>query len=437
MDAPASNPNAVIASIVLPFFYAAVYLDFALSRWQGRGDYDWKDTVTSLGVSIINSAIGVLTILVRLVIYTTVYQHYALSDWSAANPWTWVIGLVLYDFTYYWQHRKGHEWNLLWASHVVHHSSERFNLSTALRVPSASMHLWTWLFALPLALLGIPPMVYAVAALLNLLYQFWIHTERIGKLGWFDRWFGSPSNHRVHHGVNDRYLDTNYGGILMLWDRWFGSYAEELDLDPPRYGTRAPVRSWNPLWVNLDTLWALTRDALRARRWRDAAVLWLRHPGWRPADVAAADPKPAFDLATHTRFDSAVDPRTGSYALSHSALLAAQLVHLIALAPTLGWQATLAYALYQSAGSITLGLLMSAKASQRRLGGWLEAGRLLLSMALAASGVWFGGLALPGWARLVVVLTALLSLLLLPRLIRGAQPPTKLRSELDPPAQAR
>lgn len=410
------NANAVIASIVLPFFYAAVYIDYALSRRQGRADYEWKDTVASLGVSISNSALGVLTIVLRLVIYSTVYEHYALASWSATTAWTWVIGLVLYDFTYYWQHRMGHECNLLWASHVVHHSSEYFNLSTALRVPSASMHLWTWLFALPLALLGIPPTVYAVAALLNLLYQFWIHTERIGKLGWFDRWFGSPSNHRVHHGVNDPYLDKNYGGILMLWDRVFRTYEDERADEPPRFGTRAPVRSWNPLWINLDTFWALWLDAWRTRSWADRATIWLRHPGWRPADVAAQDPKPAFDLASRQRYDSAVAPAVGFYALLHSALLAAQLVHLIALAPTLPWRPEVAYALYLSLATLTLGLLMSERAPLRWAGLLLEGLRLSVSLMLALQGEWWGALALPAWAIVLIVALAALSLLALPGL---------------------
>ena len=409
------GPNALIAAIVLPFFYLAVYLDYAISRHQGRDDYEIKDTVGSLGVSIMMSALGTTTILVRLAIYTLAHEHLALWQWSPANPWTWVIGLLLYDFTYYWQHRMGHEWNLLWASHGVHHSSDRFNLATALRVPSASMHLWTWMFALPLALLGFPPAVYAVAALLNLLYQFWIHTERIGSLGRFDRWFGSPSNHRVHHGVNERYLDKNYGGILMCWDHLFGTFEEERADEPVRYGTRAPVRSFNPLWINLDSVWALCKDAMRADRWSERLSLWWRRPGWRPARAAQLDPKPAFDLSAHQHFDAPALPGLPAYALAQMALLPAQLVHLIAVATWLPWQPELAYGLYLSLGSVSLGLLISSDSTRQRLGLALELARLGLSAGLALSGQWFGELALPGWAGATIAIVAGLSALWLAR----------------------
>jgi hypothetical protein len=145
-----------------------------------------------------------------------------------------------------------------------------------------------------------------VVALIDLLYQFWVHTQQVGRLGWFDRWFCAPSNHRVHHAVNDRYLDRNYGGILILWDRLFGSFAHEDDAEPIVYGTRAPLQSFNPLWANLQVYAALVADSWRAASWGDKLRVWLKPPGWRPADVAARWPKPAFDLAAVRRFDPPV-----------------------------------------------------------------------------------------------------------------------------------
>ncbi|GMU42882.1 MAG: hypothetical protein AMXMBFR25_08680 [Lysobacterales bacterium] len=402
-------PNALIAAIVLPLFYLAVYLDYAWSRAQGRADYERNDTVASLSVSILMYALGTVLIVVRTAIYTVAWSQFALLQWPQDSPWAWILGLLLYDFTYYWQHRMGHEWNLLWASHVVHHSSERFNLATALRVPTASMHLWTWVFALPLAIAGFPPAVFAVAALLNLLYQFWIHTERVGKLGWFDRWLGSPSNHRVHHGVNERYLDKNYGGILMCWDRLFGTFQEERADDPVRYGTRAPVRSWNPLWINLDTPWALLRDALRARRWRDRLAIWFHGPGWRPADVAAADPKPPFGLARHRNFEGSAPAALAHYGLLQSALLVPPLIHMIVVASWLPLWPELLYAVWLSSASIALGLLLDAAPARRRLGFALELTRWLAVLAMAAGGAWLGELALAPWARVLLATFALAS----------------------------
>lgn len=401
------SPNALIATIVLPVFYLAVYADYALSRAQGRRDYEIKDTATSLNVSVLTSVLSVFTIVLRIAIYTFAYQHLALFQWSLDSVWIWILGLLLYDFTYYWQHRLGHEWHLFWASHVVHHSSDRFNLSTALRVPTVSMNLWTWIFALPLALLGIPPQVFAVAYLLNLLYQFWIHTERVGKLGWFDRCFGSPSNHRVHHAVNDRYLDKNYGGILMLWDRCFGTFVEECEADPPRYGTRAPVRSWDPLWINLDTPVALARQILAAPRWRDKLrSLWMP-PGWVPAGLTA---KPEFELSQHQPFDSPLPPGHASYALAHGFLLWPQMVHQLYSGAAFGLWAVLPYGIYLVWTCAALGLLLSPSPARRRLGRWMEGLRLAGSVLLVLlAGQWFVGVVLPPWAIVLIALTAVLS----------------------------
>jgi sterol desaturase/sphingolipid hydroxylase (fatty acid hydroxylase superfamily) len=138
--------------------------------------------------------------------------------------------------------------------------------------------------------------------MIDLLYQFWVHTQQVGRLGWFDRWFCSPSNHRAHHAVNDRYLDKNYGGILIVWDRLFGTFVEEDDADPCVYGTREPLRSWNPISANLQVYRLLWAESRRATRWGDRLRIWLKPPGWRPADVAARWPKPAFDLARVTRY---------------------------------------------------------------------------------------------------------------------------------------
>jgi alkylglycerol monooxygenase len=209
---------------------------------------------------------------------------------------------VFYDFCYYWLHRAGHRVALLWAAHAVHHQSEDYNLSTALRQTSSGF-LLGWIFYLPMAVLGVPPLVFATVALIDLLYQYWVHTQQIGKLGWFDRWFCSPSNHRVHHAVNERYLDKNYGGILIIWDRLFGTFAEEDDAEQVVYGTRAPLRSFDPLWANLQVYKELVLDSWRARSWADKWRVWIAPPGWRPADVAARWPKPAFDLAAVRRFD--------------------------------------------------------------------------------------------------------------------------------------
>ena len=290
-----------IIVLATPVFLALIGIEFAIGRARGRNGYRLSDALSSIGLGIMSRIVGVFTAFLTLGIYVWTYDRFALWQLPASSPWTWLAGLVAYDFFYYWHHRAGHRVALFWAAHVVHHQSEAYNLSTALRQTSSGW-LAGWIFYLPMALAGFPPLVFGGVALIDLLYQFWVHTEQVGRLGWFDRWFCAPSNHRVHHAVNDAYLDRNYGGVLIVWDRLFGSYAEEDRADPCVYGTRAPLRSWDPLRANLQVYADLARDAWRAPRWSDKLRVWLEPPGWRPAGLAARWPKPAFSVDAFERW---------------------------------------------------------------------------------------------------------------------------------------
>ena len=293
------QPGQIIV-LATPVFLLLIALEFVVGlvrerRGTGRNTYRLNDAVNSISLGMLSQISAVLTKLLRIGIYTAIFEQVALfPDTTFWTTWYgWLLALVFYDFCYYWLHRMGHESAVLWAAHVVHHQSQDYNLSTALRQTSSGA-LLGWIFYVPMAVAGVPPLVFAVVALVDLLYQFWVHTEQVGKLGWFDRWFCSPSNHRVHHAVNDRYLDRNYGGILILWDRLFGTFQEENERCV--YGTRSPLNSWDPLWANAEVYWALAQDSWHARRWGDKLRVWLKPPGWRPADVAARCPMPPFDL---------------------------------------------------------------------------------------------------------------------------------------------
>ena len=316
--------NPIVYAI--PVFFALMALEWAVAHARGQRVYRLGDTISSVGLGAISQVSGLYTRVLYFGVYTLAYQSLALLELPVSAWWVWVLGLLLYDFLYYWHHRLGHEVALFWAAHVVHHQSEDFNLGTALR-QSSSTFLVGWVFYLPMAILGFPPLVFAVVALIDLLYQYWIHTEQIGRLGWFDRVFASPSNHRVHHGVNERYLDKNYGGILILWDRLFGTFEEERDDDPVVYGTRKPLRSHDPLWANLEVYAALARDSWRTRRWGDKLRVWGKPPGWQPPDLAAAEPHPLFDLSAARKYDP---PLTSAAAVYAGLLFAA----LIARSPT-------------------------------------------------------------------------------------------------------
>ena len=293
------SPSQVIV-LATPVFFALIAVEWFISWRRQRQAYALADAISSLNLGILSQTSAVFTKLLTLGIYTAVASHVALikadAFWMSLPGW--LLALVFYDFCYYWLHRMGHEVGVLWAAHAVHHQSQAYNLSTALRQTSSGA-LLGWVFYLPMALLGVPPLVFAVVGLIDLLYQFWVHTEQVKKLGWFDRWFCSPSNHRVHHAVNDAYLDKNYGSILILWDRLFGSFKEEDDKEACVYGTRGLLQSWDPIWANVTVYRQLAHDSWHARSWGDKLRVWLKPPGWRPADVAQRFPKPAFDLDAH------------------------------------------------------------------------------------------------------------------------------------------
>ena len=291
------TPSQIIV-LATPVFFLLIAIEFAVGVARGRNTYRLNDAITSISLGMLSQISAVFTRLLRIGIYTAIYSAVALVPLEAAREfWTswygWLLALVFYDFCYYWLHRLGHESAVLWAAHVVHHQSQDYNLSTALRQTSSGA-LLGWIFYVPMALAGVPPLVFGIVALVDLLYQFWVHTEQVGKLGWFDRWFCSPSNHRVHHAVNDRYLDRNYGGVLILWDRLFGSFKEEDERCV--YGTRKPLNSWDPLWANAEVYGALLHDSWHASSWADKLRVWLKPPGWRPADVAARFPRTPFDI---------------------------------------------------------------------------------------------------------------------------------------------
>ncbi len=286
----------------VPFFFVLIAIELLADRWRGMHSYRLADAINSLSAGVLSTTTGLVTKAVGLLTYAFAWQHLALFKLPGEQPWTWLLAFVAYDLCYYWLHRLGHERNILWAAHSVHHQSEDYNLSTALRQTSTGF-LCAWLFYLPLAVLGVPPLVFISVAALNLLYQFWVHTRHVPKLGWVEWLFVTPSNHRVHHAQNPLYMDRNYGGVFIVWDRLFGTFQEEDEREPVIFGVTTPLRSWNPLWANLQFYAQLWADARRTRRWRDKLRIWFMPTGWRPDDVAQRYPLSKPDLSQFTLFE--------------------------------------------------------------------------------------------------------------------------------------
>jgi len=261
--------------VAIPAFLFLLVLEAVVARRQRRRIQEPRDAATSLSLGVGSLVIGAAWKTAQAGLYVTVHEH-ALVD-LGDGPWALAGAVIAVDLAYYWFHRLHHEVRVLWASHVPHHSSQRYNLATALR---QSWTPFTGLpFYLPLALV-FSPLQIATAYGINLLYQFWIHTELIDRLGPLETVFNTPSHHRVHHGANVEYLDRNYGGILILWDRWFGSFEPERA--PVRYGLTKNITTFNPVTVAFHEWVDVLRDALTARSLRDALGFLLRPPGWRP-----------------------------------------------------------------------------------------------------------------------------------------------------------
>lgn len=307
--------------LAFPFFFLMFFVELVVDRRRGTGYIRWSDSINSLSMGALSELGNVVTAAVGILTYVWVYEHFAQFELSAESWWVWVVGFLLRDLTYYWGHRMGHEINVLWAAHVVHHQSEEFNISTALRQESTTFLLY-WVFALPMAVLGIPPLVSTVVVIFILYYQVWIHTRHIPKLGWFEWIFNTPSHHRVHHGQNPVYLDRNYAGVLIIWDKLFGTYQKELDAEPVVYGITVPLASWNPLWGVVHVYVQLWRDAVHAASWWDKLRIWFMPTGWRPADVAERYPSPKQDLVNFVRFDVPLATRQKAYALFQFAVYA-------------------------------------------------------------------------------------------------------------------
>ncbi len=397
-----------IIILATPVFFLLIFIELIVGLRRRRNTYRLNDAINSLSLGILSQVSGVFMRLLRIGIYAWLVEHIALFRLPADSLWVWASGLLLYDFCYYWLHRMSHEVNLLWAAHVVHHQSEDYNLTTALRQTSSGA-LFGWIFYVPMALLGYPLEIFAAVALIDLLYQFWVHTQQIGRLGVFDRIFISPSNHKVHHAVNDVYLDKNYGGILILWDRLFGTFIEERETEPVVYGTRSPLRSWNPVWANLEVYKAMWTDACRTRRMADKLHVWLAQPGWHPPDVAAQWPAAPFDIG-HARYDPHLTRFQQFYCLIQFSIVLLVTTHFLGAEESMSPLHGAAYALWLASSLWIVGGLMERRPHYVAR----EALRLLATAAgVLYSGIWFGAVTLPPIAQAAITMASFGSLIAL------------------------
>jgi len=287
-----------VLNYAIPFFLILIFFEAWIGHMIGEKVVRSMDTLASLISGVTNVFKDVLGLTVIIVSYDWMVDNLSLIQIEK----TWVIYLVAFiglDFSGYWVHRISHKINYFWNHHLVHHSSEEFNLGCALRQSISKWFSISFVFLLPTALLGVPAQVVAFIAPLHLFSQYWYHTKLIGKLGFLEYVLVTPSHHRVHHAINDIYIDKNLSQIFIFWDKIFGTFQVELANEPPVYGVKKPVKSWNPFVINFIHLWQLIQDAWRAKSWYDKLIIWFKPTGWRPEDVAEAYPiqltEPVYD----------------------------------------------------------------------------------------------------------------------------------------------
>lgn len=272
-----------LSALALPLYLSVILLEAGYSRRNALGYYRFRDTLTSLSMLLASALVEFLPRLLALWLIIQLHDISPLRDVVQRQWWAWLLLFFLDDFSYYWFHRSNHSVRLLWAGHVNHHSSQYLNFGTALR-QGVGERLHKFLFWLWLPLLGFDAAMIITMIGLNLFYQFWIHTRSVGRLHpWIEAVFNTPSHHRVHHGSNPRYIDRNHGGVLIIWDRLFGTFSEERDDDPVRYGLTKNLDSDNPWTVLSHEYRAIIRDFRSAGSWRKRCACVFGPPGWRPA----------------------------------------------------------------------------------------------------------------------------------------------------------
>ena len=298
--------SSIYITYAVPVFFAMIGIEFLFGLIKGTNNYRLNDSIAAISLGLISRLPPLLNLGVQGIVWTYVATNLNMQLMPKDSWVTWVIAFLFYDLCYYWMHRMSHEVKVLWASHVVHHQGEEFNLSTALRQTSSGW-LWKWIFYIPLFMVGIPGEVFFTVAAINLLYQFWVHTEHIKTLGILEQVFITPSNHRIHHAQNPEYIDANYGGVFIIWDRLFGSFIPERDDLKPIYGTVKPLKSWNPIWANLEIYHQMIRDTIHTKSLKNKVKVWFSSTRWRPEDVFEKFPHTSNDLDNFVKFNPEVD----------------------------------------------------------------------------------------------------------------------------------
>lgn len=289
----------------IPTFFLLIFIEALYSHFKDLKLYNLRNSLSCLACGLFTTSFEVFSKAAFAVTYIWVSEHFAFTHLPDNHWGTWVAALIIFDFIWYWAHRYSHEINLLWAGHVPHHHPEEFNLSTGLR-QGALQDLMFWPLYITMAFMGFSVEMFFAHLLINKFYGFWLHTKAIDKIPLIEGILSTPSAHRAHHGMNDEYLDKNYGGIFMIFDRMFGTYQKEVN--PVIFGVRKRYTNYNPVSAHFEWLHAMWQDAVRTKNYGDKFKIWFKPTGWRPADVAQKYPRVKFSAETYKKLDSPRKP---------------------------------------------------------------------------------------------------------------------------------
>ena len=334
----------------IPTFMVLISLEALVAKLRGVEVNRSEDMIASLSSGLTNTIRDGLKFTFAIISYTWLVDKIAIFKvepmWLAV-----VIAFVVKDFSGYWVHRMNHRVNILWNRHVIHHSSEDFNLSCALRQSIANTIKFSAIFMVPAALLGVPAKIFAVLGPIHLFLQFWYHTQLINKMGWLEYILVTPSHHRVHHAINPEYIDKNYSQIFIIWDKLFGTFQPELEDVKPVYGTLAPSKTWNPILINFKHIWQLIKDAWRTVSFRDKLIIWFMPTGWRPRDVEERYPlEKITDPYKRVKYSVENSIVLVGFSWIHLMVSLCMMLHLFVVAQSISIESSVMYAMFLMVG---------------------------------------------------------------------------------------
>ncbi len=383
----------------IPFFILLLVVEILYGHFVKNQQHKVLDTVSSISSGLTNIVKDSLGLGVIIVSYPFLLENLALT--SVKATWlVWLIAFFAIDFAGYWNHRLSHKINFFWNQHVIHHSSEEFNLACALRQSISNLLGYFPLFLFPAALFGVPTEVIAIIAPIHLFAQFWYHTRHIGKMGWLEYVIITPSQHRVHHAINPEYIDKNLGQILSIWDRWFGTFQEELEEVPPQYGVLKPVHTWNPILINFQHIWRLILDAWRTNSMLDKFRIWFMPTGWRPADVKDKYPYEVIeDVYSFDRFQTNASSFLKGYSIFQMVFTLGLILFMFYNYSAIGFGGLLLFGAFVFLGIFGYTTLMDRKTYAF----YLELFRALAGLVfIGVTGDWFGIDAHWGYGSLLI-----------------------------------